>query len=119
LNSYKSYLQLACLNDQNKSGFFGGPAFIQPIRAIEKVLKKLWLVGKKPALQKSHFCFDHVTQAICVFQSRWGSTLFLLFWTWNWKATTCTCLPFKVGIHILLFNSVFEAEKLWTPISES
>jgi len=24
----------ACLHDQNKSGFFGGPAFIQPIRAI-------------------------------------------------------------------------------------
>jgi len=25
---------LACLHDQNKSGFFGGPAFIQPIRTI-------------------------------------------------------------------------------------
>jgi len=25
---------LVCLHDQNKSGFFGGPAFIQPIRAI-------------------------------------------------------------------------------------
>jgi len=25
---------LACLHDQNKSGFSGGPAFIQPIRAI-------------------------------------------------------------------------------------
>jgi len=23
-----------CLHDQNKGGFFGGPAFIQPIRAI-------------------------------------------------------------------------------------
>jgi len=23
---------LACLHDQNKSGFFEGPAFIQPIR---------------------------------------------------------------------------------------
>jgi len=25
---------LGCLHDQNKSGFSGGPAFIQPIRAI-------------------------------------------------------------------------------------
>jgi len=25
---------LACLHDQNKNGFFGGPAFIQTIRAI-------------------------------------------------------------------------------------
>jgi len=36
---------------------FGGLAFIQPIRAICKVFKNLWLVGKKLALQKSHFCF--------------------------------------------------------------
>jgi len=28
---------IACLHDQNKSGYFGGPAFIQPIRAILKV----------------------------------------------------------------------------------
>jgi len=25
---------LACLHDQNKSGFFGRPAFFQPIRAF-------------------------------------------------------------------------------------
>jgi len=25
---------IACLHDQNKSGFFGGSAFIQPIRTI-------------------------------------------------------------------------------------
>jgi len=25
---------IACLQDKNKSGFFGGPAFIQPIRKI-------------------------------------------------------------------------------------
>jgi len=47
---------IACLHDQNKSGFFGGPAFIQPVRTIWKVFKKLWLAGKKPALQKCHFC---------------------------------------------------------------
>jgi len=27
-------IYIACLHDQNKSGFFGWPAFIQPIRAI-------------------------------------------------------------------------------------
>jgi len=45
---------------KTKVAFFGGPAFIQPIRAIWKVFKKLWLARKKRALQKSHFCFDHV-----------------------------------------------------------
>jgi len=28
------------IKNRNKSGFFGGPAFIRPIRAIEKVFKK-------------------------------------------------------------------------------
>jgi len=28
---------IACLHDQNKNGFFGGPAFIQLIRAIWRV----------------------------------------------------------------------------------
>jgi len=28
--------QLACSHDQNKSGFFGGPTFFQPIRAFWK-----------------------------------------------------------------------------------
>jgi len=57
---------LACLHDQNKSGFFGGPTFIQPIREIWKFFKKPWLVGKKPALQKSHFWFDHVNRLIII-----------------------------------------------------
>jgi len=30
----KNHSYIACLHDKNKSGFFGGPAFIQPIRAI-------------------------------------------------------------------------------------
>jgi len=54
--------QLACLHDQNKSSYFGGSAFIQPIRTIWIVFQKLWLAGKKPALQKSHFCFDHMNR---------------------------------------------------------
>jgi len=28
------FMDIACLHNQNKSGFFGVPAFIQPIRAI-------------------------------------------------------------------------------------
>jgi len=50
----KSGLQralIACLHDQTKSGFCGGPAFIQPIRAIWKVFKKPWFAGKKQDCQ--------------------------------------------------------------------
>jgi len=61
-SSKKPNLLLACLRDQNKSGFFGGQAFIRPIRAIWKVIKKLWLARKKPTLQKSHFWFDRVNR---------------------------------------------------------
>jgi len=43
---------------------FEGLTFIQQIRAIEKVFKKLWLAGKKAALHKSHVCFDHVNRLI-------------------------------------------------------
>jgi len=32
---------VACLHEQNKSGFFEGPAFNQPIRAIYQVFKNL------------------------------------------------------------------------------
>jgi len=31
---------IACLHDQNKSGFCGGPAFIQPFRTVQKVFKE-------------------------------------------------------------------------------
>jgi len=59
---------LVCLHDHNKSGFFGGPAFMKPIRAIWKVFKKTWLAGKKPVLQKRHFCFDHVNRLYINYQ---------------------------------------------------
>jgi len=49
-----------------RAGFYP-PAFIQPIREIWKVFKKPWLAGKKPALQKSHFCFDPVNRLIILF----------------------------------------------------
>jgi len=38
-------LLVACLHDQNKSGFFGGPAFFHPIRAFWKLFRLLWLAG--------------------------------------------------------------------------
>jgi len=44
---------LACLHDQNKSGFFGGPVFIQPIiKRIQKALIGWKKAGplKKPLL---------------------------------------------------------------------
>jgi len=46
---------IACLHVQNNRGFFGGPAFIQPIRAIKKIFKSSdWLEkslpSKKPLL---------------------------------------------------------------------
>jgi len=46
----------------NKSGFFGRPAFSQPIRSFRKLFKLLWLAGWKPALHKSQFCYDHVNR---------------------------------------------------------
>jgi len=43
-------LLLTCLHDQNKSGFFGGPAFIKPIRAIWKFSKSSdWLKKSRPS----------------------------------------------------------------------
>jgi len=57
---------LACLHDQNKSGFFGRPAFFQPIRAFPIVYRSDWLNKSRPS-QKSHFCFDHVNRLIKCF----------------------------------------------------
>jgi len=34
---------VACLHDQNKSGFFRGPAFFQPITALWILFKLFWL----------------------------------------------------------------------------
>jgi len=42
-------LLLGCLHDQNKSGFFRGPAFFQPIRAFEYFLNcSDWLDKSRP-----------------------------------------------------------------------
>jgi len=50
-------LLIACLHDQTKSGFFGGPAFFQPLRVFWKLFILLPLAGQKPVLQKRHFYF--------------------------------------------------------------
>jgi len=43
---------------------FWRPDFNPANQSNLKVFKNLWLAGKKPALQKSHFCFDHVNRLI-------------------------------------------------------
>jgi len=41
---------LACLHDQNKSGFFGGPAFISQSEESEKFSKSPdWLEESRPS----------------------------------------------------------------------
>jgi len=50
---------ITCLHDQNKSGFFGEPAFIQANQSNLKRIQKA-LIGWK----KSHFCFDHVNRLL-------------------------------------------------------
>jgi len=48
----KSNFHLACLHDQTKSGFFGGPVFIQNNL---KILLKALIGWKKPTFQKAAF----------------------------------------------------------------
>jgi len=50
-------LLVACLHDQNKSGFFGGPGFIQPIRATLKSIQKALISWKKAGPPKKPFLF--------------------------------------------------------------
>jgi len=53
---------LVCLHNQNKSGFFGGPAFFQPIRHFESFSNYSdWLDKSRPS-KKIHFYFDHVNR---------------------------------------------------------
>jgi len=58
----KNSSQIACLHDQNKSGFFGRPALSSQSEQLKKYSKSFDCLEKKPALQKSHFCFDHVNR---------------------------------------------------------
>jgi len=88
---------LACWHDQNISGFFGGPALIRPITAISIVFKKPWLAGKKPALQKIHFCFDHVNR------------LFISLFTWSKQKR----LFWRAGFYLANQSNQKTFKKLW------
>jgi len=47
---------------KTKVAFLEGPLLSGQSEQSEKLSKKLWLAGKRPALQISHFCFDHVNR---------------------------------------------------------
>jgi len=64
---------LVSWHDQNNSGFFGVPLLSSQLQQFEKFSKSPALMEKKPALQKSHFCFDHVNR------------LFVSEKAWQWK----------------------------------
>jgi len=57
-----SKIELACLHDQNKSGFFWRAGFYPANQSNLKSFQKALIGWKKPALQKSHFCFDHANR---------------------------------------------------------
>jgi len=57
---------LASIRGQNKSGFFGGPAFIHPIRTIWKDFKKPWLAEKKAYPPKKSLLFWSCKQAVFI-----------------------------------------------------
>jgi len=42
---------------KTKVAFLEGRLLSSQSEQLKKYSKKLWLAGKKPALQKSHFCF--------------------------------------------------------------
>jgi len=43
---------------KRKVTFLEGRLLTSQTKQFKKVFKKVWLAGKKPALQKSHFCFN-------------------------------------------------------------
>jgi len=60
---------LACLHDQNKSGFFEGPAFSSQSKQLKKYSKNSgWLEKSRPT--KNHFCFDHVNRLFIAFTKK-------------------------------------------------
>jgi len=55
---------LACLHDQNKSGFLEGRLLSSQSEQSERSSKSSDWLEKKLAFQKSHLCFDHVNRLI-------------------------------------------------------
>jgi len=85
-------LLLACLHDQSKSGFFGGPAFFQPIRGFLKTFQ-IALIGwinagppKKPLLFWS--CIQAISGSLKL------KMLLLLFVFHNWLCFVTQLLLF-------------------------
>jgi len=63
---------LACLHDQSKSGFFGGPAFFQSFLKPSQIALIGWINVGPP---KSHFSIDHVNR-LYIYRSE------ILFFRW-------------------------------------
>jgi len=59
------------LHDQNKGGFFGGPAFFQPMEPFKNFSSPFGWGEKDPPLQKSHFYFDHVNRLYMTCSKTW------------------------------------------------
>jgi len=57
------YEYIACLQDQNKSGFLEGWLLFSQSEQSEKFSKSP-IGWKKAGPPKSHFCFDHVNRLI-------------------------------------------------------
>jgi len=55
-------LLLACLHDQNKSGFCGGLAFYSANQSNLKGIQRTLIGWEKAGPLKSHFYFDHVNR---------------------------------------------------------
>jgi len=58
----KNNTLLACLHDQNKSGFFGWPAFFPANQGFLKNFQIALIGWIKSGPPKSHFWFDHVNR---------------------------------------------------------
>jgi len=59
--------QLACLHDQNKSGFFWKAGFFPTNQGFFKTYQITLIGWLKAGPSKSHFCFDHVNRLNMLF----------------------------------------------------
>jgi len=55
---------LACLHDQNKSGFFWRAGFYPANQSNLKSIQTSLIGWKKAGPPKKHFCFDHVNRLL-------------------------------------------------------
>jgi len=102
ISSYTSATYLACLHDQNKSGLFGGPVLIQPIRAIWKFSKSLDWLGKGRPFKKATFV--HV--------NRLTMSLLLLVFLFSFQRISWQSFLIKIKKAITLNQSCFTLSTL-------